>query len=319
MARKIGNNGNNLIVGTNFADQLFGLNGNDVLNGLGGNDQILGGNGHDRIIGGQGDDRLFGGNGHDSLRGGQGNDRLLGENGQDSLLGGQGNDKLLGGSGADYLNGGDGDDVLMAGNDLAADILIGGNGIDTVSYAQATGYVTAYLRSNFSGGEALGDSYASDIENVTGSSFDDFLQCGLNGIAKGGEGNDVLFGAFGNDRLRGDEGNDTLRMDYGDTAAWVQLGKGTDDIQYFVEGSDTLFIDLSEFGLGTTFDSSEIINSNTVTALGTNAQFIYEDDAKNLWFDSNGTGAGGLTLIATFTAATITANNLGTNDFEFML
>ena len=64
---------------------------------------------------------------------------------------------------------------------------------------------------------------------------------------------------------------------------------------------------------------AEIVNSNAVTAVGTNAQFIYEDDAKNLWFDSNGTDAGGLYLIAVFTNATINNANLGTNDFDFQL
>ncbi len=66
------------------------------------------------------------------------------------------------------------------------------------------------------------------------------------------------------------------------------------------------------------FDAGEITNSNTATAVGTNAQFIYEDDANALWFDSNGTGAGGLTLVATFSNSAV-LNGLLANDFDFIL
>jgi hypothetical protein len=187
-----------------------------------------------------------------------------------------------------------------------------------VSYTGATAAITAYLKANVSGGAAAGDTYI-DVENVAGSKFDDQLQTGLNGKAFGGLGNDTLYGGFGDDTLRGDEGLDTLRMDYGNSKAWLQLDKGPDVIQYFVEDQDKLFIDLSEFNLGTTFDSGEIVNSNAVTAVGTNAQFIYEDDAKILWFDANGTDTGGLSLIATFENSTINNGNLGTNDFAFIL
>ena len=114
-------------------------------------------------------------------------------------------------------------------------------------------------------------------------------------------------------------GHDYLLMDKGDSFAWLQNGQGADTIVNFVEDGDKLFIKLSDFGLGNTLDATEVVTSDTVTATGTNAQFIYEDDAKNLWFDSNGTDAGGLTLIADFYNATITNNNLGTNDFEFIV
>lgn len=262
----------------------------------------------ENVVGSKFNDKLEVGSGGKG-KGGDGNDQLTSAGTGAKLYGGKGADKFFGGSGNDYFD---------PGSDLDADAMNGGGGIDTVSYSGATAAVRAYLKSNEGGLAAAGDTYI-DMENVIGSKFDDQLQTGLNGKAFGGLGNDTLYGGFGDDLLRGDEGADTLRMDYGSSKAWVQLGKGADVIQYFVEDQDKLFIDLSEFNLGTTFDSGEITNSNSVTAIGTNAQFIYEDDAKSLWFDANGTDAGGLTLIATFTNATINNNNLGTNDFAFIL
>lgn len=254
---------------------------------------------------------------NDKLQVGSGG-KAKGGDGSDELTSAGTGAKLYGGKGADKLFGGAGNDYFEPGSDPDADAMDGGGGIDTVTYAQATAAVTAYLKANLSGGAATGDTY-TDMENVIGSKFNDQLQTGLNGKAFGGQGDDTLYGGFGDDFLRGDEGTDTLRMDYGASKAWLQLNKGADVIQYFVEGSDKLFIDLSEFNLGTTFDSGEIVNSNSITAIGTNAQFIYEDDAKSLWFDANGTDAGGLTLIATFTDSAINSANLGTNDFAFIL
>lgn len=347
-----GGDGDDKLVGSSGNDKLDGGKGSDILQGGTGDDTFKPGNDRvgDILSGSTGNDTVDystssagvtaflvsnisgGGAKFDSFSsienvvGSKFNDKLeVGTGGK--ATGGDGNDeltsigtgaKLYGGKGIDKFFGGSGNDYFDPGSDLDADVMKGGDGIDTVSYAKATAAVTAYLKAQVSGGAALGDLY-TDMENVIGSKFDDQLQTGLNGKAFGGLGNDTIYGGFGDDFLRGDEGVDTLRMDYGNSRAWLQLDKGADVIQYFTENSDKLFIDLSEFNLGTTFDSGEITNSNTVTAFGTNAQFIYEDDAKNLWFDSNGTDAGGLTLIATFENATINNNNLGSNDFTFIL
>ncbi len=293
-------------VGTKFNDTLNGSNGDDFLFGLAGND------------------KLFGKGGNDTLKGGKGSDLLDGGTGNDKLFGGLGNDKLLAGKGADTLRGGDGNDTLNPGADLDADIIDGGAGLDTVDYSAGTGSITAYLAVNTSGQGATGDSYIA-VENVIGTAFADNLQNAGGGTAFGGAGSDTLYGggtinsSEDGGKIRGDAGSDTLNMTYGNTLAWIQNGQGSDTISGYIEGSDNLFVNLSEFGLGDTFDANEITNSNTVTATGTNAQFIFEDDAQNLWFDSNGTNAGGVILIAQFTGATISNNNLGTNDFEFIV
>jgi hypothetical protein len=90
-----------------------------------GNDVVLGTAAADEIFGGDGDDILWGRGGNDYISGEAGGDYLYGEDGDDVLLGGSGNDWLWGGSGADVVNGGanfdqlagiDGDDLLIGGN-----------------------------------------------------------------------------------------------------------------------------------------------------------------------------------------------------------
>ena len=272
------------------------------------------------------------GNGNDNtINGTNNNDFLYGKGGQDTLNGLGGNDYLNGGVGDDFLFGGDGDDTLFGskGSDMmvggtGADKFKGGKGNDTADYSGATSGVTAYLDTNQSNGYATGDSFKS-MENVIGSAYGDALQSSKGGFAYGGAGNDSLYGGGSylstedSGRIRGDVGSDTLNMTYGNTEAWLQLGQGSDTIDGFIEGEDMLFVDLSEFGLGNSLESNEIVMSDTVAAVGGHAQFIYEGDAGNLWFDQNGSAAGGLTLVAQFSGGTIQDNDLGVNDFAYQL
>jgi Ca2+-binding RTX toxin-like protein len=96
-----GNELDNRIVGTAFADYLSGLDGNDTIKGGAGDDKIYGGNGNDELHGDDGNDQLFGGAGNDTLKGGAGGDRLEGGDGDDLLEGRAGNDTMAGGAGAD--------------------------------------------------------------------------------------------------------------------------------------------------------------------------------------------------------------------------
>jgi len=257
------------------------------------------------LIGNGGNDILRGKAGDDTLRGGDGNDKLFGGDGNDTLIGGAGNDKMVGGDGADQF--------------------AGAAGVDTVDYSTSTSEVLAYLRVNTSNDGAFGDTYVA-VENVIGSSFGDHLQSGEGGDALGGGGNDSLYGGGtinsneDGGRIRGDAGYDTLNMTYGDTRAWVQNGQGYDTITGFQEGSDMLFIKLSDFGLGNTLDTDEITNATSSTgAVGAHAQFVFETDEHRLWFDSNGSTTGGVVLVADFESSTITGDDLGTNDFEFVV
>ena len=128
-----GTNGDDVIHGTPFDDNLsggpgndtiFGHEGDDLLDGGTGDDQLFGGPGDDRLLGGTGNDGLFGGTGDDALLGGAGNDGLFGEAGRDRLDGGSGNDMLDGGADPDRLIGGAGDDILVVDN--IHDVAFGG-------------------------------------------------------------------------------------------------------------------------------------------------------------------------------------------------
>jgi len=71
-------NYNDIVVGTDKADLIFGEEGNQILNGDDGIDVIYGGEGNDTIIGGKCDDILYGGPGDDNyiINTGDGTDRI---------------------------------------------------------------------------------------------------------------------------------------------------------------------------------------------------------------------------------------------------
>lgn len=183
-----------------------------------------------RLRGGEGDDKLEGGAGNDDIEGGSGNDALTGRGGNDRLIGGAGDDTLNGGPGADTIDGGP--------NDAHG---------DTLSYAGSSAAVRVNLgRATFSGGDAQGDVVRL-IENVIGSSQDDWIRghawvnrleggAGDDTIMGGGGGasdGDILRGGAGNDALYGGDGDDTLEG--GPGADRLFGGPDADTISY--EGS----------------------------------------------------------------------------------
>lgn len=80
--------GDDILIGSNFADELFGRKGDDILIGVDGNDHLAGGSGKDLLYGGDGDDALHGGRGKDKLLGGDGADTFVftGRSGKDAIL-----------------------------------------------------------------------------------------------------------------------------------------------------------------------------------------------------------------------------------------
>ncbi|WP_246566787.1 calcium-binding protein [Gemmobacter fulva] len=71
---------------TNYRDQVTGMAGNDRMLGFGGNDRLWGGSGADTLDGGTGADSLYGGAGRDTLRGSKGNDMLSGGSAADVFV-----------------------------------------------------------------------------------------------------------------------------------------------------------------------------------------------------------------------------------------
>jgi Ca2+-binding RTX toxin-like protein len=127
-----GSSGDDLIEGTDGADEIFGFEGNDTVKGGKGKDKLYGGSGNDSLDGGEDDDSLYGADGNDTLIGNSGNDDIWGGDGNDSLQGGAGDDKLNDISGLNVLDGGDGNDDISSLGATTDNKLYGGNGNDIV-------------------------------------------------------------------------------------------------------------------------------------------------------------------------------------------
>jgi Ca2+-binding RTX toxin-like protein len=216
----------------------YGSNASETVNGDWQHNTMYLYGGNDTASGAGGNDVLDGGLGNDTLNGDAGNDTLLGGDGNDILNGGANNDLLDGGIGNDTMNGGDNDDTFIGG--AGADKMDGGNGIDTVDYsASASGVHVNMLGNVYGGGDAAGDSI-SNMENVIGTKFGDYIQ-GTSADNKiiGGEGNDSLYGNGGHDFLDGGDGNDYLSAS-GNTGGSTLLGGKGDDTIMGSQGADTI-------------------------------------------------------------------------------
>jgi Ca2+-binding RTX toxin-like protein len=254
---------------------LVGTGGADTINGLGGNDTITGGAGNDAINGGDGvDTAVFSGliaastvsttggtttvvgpDGTDTLTGveflrfdngtlivGAGGGQLFqGTGGNDVLNGTAFADDMSGGAGDDVINGGAGDDTLRGG--AGNDALTGGAGIDTVDYSSAAAGVLAQLNSGAASNDGDGGSDTlTEIENLTGSAFNDVL-VGFTGanVLRGGLGSDVLIGLDGDDvifggsgvanELYGGAGNDRYVVEADGDTIVEQTGEGVDLVE----------------------------------------------------------------------------------------
>ncbi|XGA69590.1 hypothetical protein M5524_11035 [Duganella sp. BuS-21] len=195
---------------------------------------------------------LKGGLGNDILPGG-GNDTLDGGDGKDwadysgaahaqvinlangTASGGGISDTLVnieyvaGSSFADQITGSDGDDVIQGGG--GNDTLNGGDGTDLLSYyTPFGGDVYVSLQTGVVSG-AQGQDVISNVENVIGSSGNDFIE--------GDHGANLLDGFWGNDSLRGGGGDDTLNGGAGYDQAYYS---GNQDDYTITSGPDGVVV-----------------------------------------------------------------------------
>jgi Ca2+-binding RTX toxin-like protein len=282
--------------------------GNDTLTGI---ENLVGSQYNDTLTGDGGDNVIEGGLGNDILAGGLGNDTasyagaaagvtvslaLQGAaqatvnagsdtlSGFENLAGSGFNDSLTGDANANTLSGGAGDDILNPGANAAliVDLLDGGLGTDTASFAGSAAGVTATLTGVVDGTATIvGGAIATlrSIENLVGSANVDILT---------GDGNaNAIEGGLGNDTLDGGLGVDTLVFT-GSTA--VTLNLATLTAQNTGWGSDTI---------------SNFENVRT----GSGVDNITGDGNDNTFFDGGGNdsynGAGGIDTVD-YSAATST-------------
>ena len=276
--------------------------------------------------GGGGRDALFN---IQNLTGSQFDDTLIGDDGSNVLSGGSssfplpntGNDKLYGGSGADTLKGENGDDLLDGGPGPFDDILDGGGGTDTVSYASATVGVQVNLsitgpqNTNFTGNDTL-----ISVENLIGSNYKDTLIGKGDDFISGTGGDNVLDGGLEEDTLRGGAGNDTyiLRDTHRPDPQLPLFVRYDHVIEAAGEGIDTVHV--QRFGirgtgytLGANVENGLVIGAEAFNLFGNElVNRLTGNDAVNILSGA----AGGDTLSGLGGADTLTGGS-GSDQFVF--
>ncbi|MCO6455093.1 MAG: choice-of-anchor D domain-containing protein [Pirellulaceae bacterium] len=231
-----GNEGHDIILGSQAGDNLAGSAGDDMIQGQGGTDNILGDSGFEvnlrtrvtSII-------TTHPAGQDLLEGQDGNDRLFGDHAVLIPVPGAllvtttvelatfetvnenvgDNDRLLGGPGDDFVLGGQGDDTLF-GNE-GHDHVLGDNGrFDFVVLGMPPGLNAVYTPQPMFGGN----------DNIFGDSGNDDDPAG----------NDFLYDGPSDDELDGGPGDDTFRLTPGNEA----FGSGSRDYLSDIRGNDTI-------------------------------------------------------------------------------
>jgi Ca2+-binding RTX toxin-like protein len=238
------------LVGNEGDDVVAGGVGPDVLQDGPGDDVVLGGGGADILEPAEsaGDDVFDGGTGTDILTSGSASTRVdlrmtgrqdTGSFGRDSLAGienvatEEGDDVLLGDDASNRLSTDEGDDVVMGGGG-ALDVLGGGPGTDTLSYASARDGVTVDLgvvapATQSTGG--AGNDQISSFENLIGGPFPDELAgTDAPNAITGLGGGDTIFARGGNDMVQ-------IRDGVGDGAS---CGAGADTVTADVPGTDAI-------------------------------------------------------------------------------
>jgi len=311
---------NDTLYGGEGSDVAKGETGDDIAYGGAGNDVLAGGAGDDQLYGDDGNDRLDGGAGVDTMTGGTGNDTYVVDNAGDTVIenNGEGTDRVdssvsfslagryierltLTGSGningtgnslANSLTGNAGNNVLNGGT--GADTMAGGAGNDTYTVDNAGDKV---VENNGGGTDQVNSSVSFSL---SGQYIERLTLTGSGNL--NGTGNtvaNILVGNAGNNFLNGGAGADVLTGGLGaDTFVFRDaLGASNiDTITDFNVAADTIQLDNVAFSaiVGTgTLSLAQFAANATGTAQDASDRIIYETDTGKLFYDSNGSAAGG--------------------------
>jgi len=319
----IAGGGNNLSLEGALAVGFAGNEGSNYLRGDLGDDLVVGINVRDSLFGGKGNDTLRGVASSSYLSGDDNDDILVITNTtqtsafgtsvftigieRTSLIGGAGNDSLYGaigefGGGRNFFDGGDGNDTIRVF--ATSDTAQGGAGDDLIVSATVTAFSSVGASSLIPGfaGRNLLDGGVGNDTIVAAYSTDSMI---------GGEGNDSLSGVF--TQASGADGNDTLNASFGGTtAALITLdgGLGSDlligntsaGVTNFMnggEGNDSIVFGTTRDRLIGTFGGNDTISYATgVNFTGLTAPNVITDNlGSNFITGGNGrdsitTGAG---------------------------
>lgn len=203
-------------------------------------------------------DLMYGGGGANSLWGGAGNDHINGGNGNDQLFGGAGNDLIDVGNGNDYADGGDGIDTLFwewsglahAVVDLQTgridypaygsgdwDIVLnfenvrGRDGNKQIFGTDGTNIVQGSAGSDLIDGRGGDDVLAGDFGRITNVISN--YPYGYDDEIRGGDGSDLISGDEGDNILTGGAGADRFVFD---------SNGGNNHITDFEDGTDSIWL-----------------------------------------------------------------------------
>ncbi|MBH0185043.1 MAG: calcium-binding protein, partial [Nitrospira sp.] len=283
-----------LNIGTHQLLTVDGAGGNDTLTGGASADILLGGTGTDSLIGNAGDDYLNGGIGADRLLGGLGNDTYVVDNVGDRITDTGGSETVE--SSVSYTLGLGLEDLILTGTgDL-----------------RGTGNANGNLLQGNNGDNVLDGQAGGDLI-LGGGGTDTLLGRAGNDILRGGDGNDDLYGGVGHDILAGGEGEDRYVFYTGLSAT-----TNVDQILDFDVNNDLIILSRGIFTtlpLGTLQASAFRAGAGVTTAGDADDRIIYDTTTGDLYYDANGTAAGGPIKFATLVN---TPGALTVSDFEII-
>ncbi|MGP7950157.1 nidogen-like domain-containing protein [Pseudomonas monachiensis] len=292
------------LTGSNYHDRLTGNAAANTLSGGLGSDQLNGAAGADRLIGGDGSDLYYVDNAGDivsetnAVASTGGIDTVYSYLGAYTLTDNVENLRLLA-TGAANGTGNSLNNVIDAG--AGNNILNGGAGIDTASYAYATAAVTVNL--GLTTAQATGGSGSDTLlnfENLTGSNYHDRLtgNAAANTLS-GGLGSDQLNGAAGADRLIGGDGSDLYYVDNaGDIVSETNAAASTG-------GIDTVYSSLGAYTLTDNVENLRLLSTGAANGTGNSLNNVIDAGAGNNILN----GAAGIdTASYAYATAAVTAN-----------
>ena len=276
------------IRGSDYDDVLTGDDEGNEIEGREGADRIDGGDGIDTVSYENSSEAVFINLATGSHRGGdaQGDTIFNVEN----IMASDYNDILTGDAEDNEMEGGGG-----------ADIIEGGDGVDTVSYEGSSEAVEINLvTGEHQGGDAEGDTIR-EVENIIGSAYDDTLiGDSEDNVVEGGGGDDFIEGGDGADSINGGDGVDTISYESSSEGVFVHLASnvygGGDAEGDFIEGVENI--------IGSAYDDTLIGDErNNEIEGGDGADTIegglgidtvsYENSSEAVQIDLTGSNTGG--------------------------
>jgi len=237
--------GNDLMLGSRYAQTYDGGAGNDTIYGGGNNDIITGGLDNDHLEGDAGDDTYLynAGDGDDVIH-----DYNYGNDGADRIVFGAGitaNDLVFANNPADST------EILISFANVPGSIRIqnqwwGDAGIEFLQFADGTVWDQAQIAAHYTAAQAT-----SGDDLIFGTPF--------GGAVAGGAGNDTIKTGDGDDVITGGTGDDRLESGYGNDVYVYNLGDGQDTIYDYSWSNDQA--DRIRFGAGITPDTLRLANN----------------------------------------------------------